>query len=366
MKTHTLRSGTVSLIVIIILFLFYQKITFAEEPPLVEVSAQQQRIAGIKTYRVGYIDLKKTIKTAGIIQFDESLTSTINTKFEGWVERLYINTTGKYINKGEPLAEIYSPELLSTQEEFLNALKHLKEAKEKGSELLIRDAQRIYEAARQRLLYWDISEEQINEIEKNNKPLRSLKILSPQRGYVIQKYVVEGSRVMPGEKLFDIADLERVWIIADIYESDISLLEKIKTVDIRLSYLPSRLFKVTLDYIYPQVNESTRTLKVRFLIPNPGHLLKPGMFSDVLITFSPGKRLAIPEDAVIDTGLRTVVYVQKDEEGFEPREVLLGISADGMREVIKGLKANERVVSHGTFLIDSEAKLKGIKPLPLR
>lgn len=353
-------------LIILILCLFYQKTTFAQETPLVEVSAEQQRIAGIKTYRIGYIDLKKTVKTAGIIQFDESLSSTINTKFEGWVERLYVNTTGKYINKGEPLAEIYSPELLSTQEEFLNAVKLLREAEEKGSQLLIKDAQRIYEAARQRLLYWDISEEQIKEIEKNNKSLRTLRILSPQRGYVVQKYVVEGSRVMPGERLFDIADLERVWVIADIYESDISLLEKIKTVDIRLSYLPSRQFRVTVDYIYPQLNEATRTLKVRFAIPNQEHLLKPGMFTDVFITFSLGKRLAIPEDAVIDTGLRTVVYVQKEQEGFEPREVLLGISADGMREVIKGLKAGERVVSHGTFLIDSEAKLKGIKPLPLR
>ncbi len=360
MKDHAFGS----LILITIFLLFYQNI-LAQEPPLVEVSTEQQRIAGIKTHRVGYIDLKKTIKTAGMIQFDESLTSTINTKFEGWVERLYVNTTGKYINKGEPLAEIYSPELLSTQEEFLNAIRLLREAEEKGSQLLIRDARRIYEAARQRLLYWDISEEQINEIEKNHKPLRSLKILSPRKGYVIQKYVVEGSKVMPGEKLFDIADLGRVWIIADIYESDISLLEKIKTVDIRLSYLPSRQFRVTVDYIYPQVNETTRTLKVRFSIPNQDHLLKPGMFTDVFITFSAGKRLAIPDDAVIDTGLRTVVYVQK-EEGFEPREVLLGISADGMREVIKGLKLGERVVSHGTFLIDSEAKLKGIKPLPLK
>lgn len=245
-------------LIILILCLFYQKTTFAQETPLVEINAEQQRIAGIKTYRIGYIDMKKTVKTAGIIQFDESLSSTINTKFEGWVERLYVNTTGKYINKGEPLAEIYSPELLSTQEEFLNAVKLLREAEEKGSQLLIKDAQRIYEAARQRLLYWDISEEQIKEIEKNNKPLRTLRILSPQRGYVVQKYVVEGSRVMPGEKLFDIADLERVWVIADIYESDISLLEKIKTVDIRLSYLPSRQFRVSVDYIYPQVNEADR------------------------------------------------------------------------------------------------------------
>lgn len=366
MKNYGVRLR-ISLILMVMIFSpFYKNITFAEEPPLVEVDSKQQKIAGIRTSPVTFLDIKKTVKTSGIIQFDESLSSTINIKFEGWVERLYVNTTGKYINKGEPLAEIYSPELLSTQEEFLNAVKLLREAEKKGSELLIKDARRIYEAARQRLLYWDISEEQIKEIEKNNSPLRSLKILSPRKGYVIQKYVVEGSRIMPGERLFDVADLEHVWIIADIYESDISLLEKVETVNISLSHLPSRQFKVTIDYIYPEVNETTRTLKVRFVIPNQRHLLKPGMFTDVFITFSLGRRLAIPEDAVIDTGLRTIVYVQKGQEGFEPREVLLGISADGMREVIKGLKPGERVVSNGTFLIDSEAKLKGIRPLPLR
>lgn len=349
----------------LIMLLFLPSLSFSEEPPLVEVTAQQQKIAGIRTSTVGPVDMVKTIKTIGTVQFDETLLSTISTKIEGWIEKLHVNTTGRYINKGEPLVEIYSPELLSTQEELLISLKFLEDAEKQGSELLIKEFRKVYEAARERLLYWDIPEEEIERIEKSKRPSRRLTILSPQKGYVITKYAVEGMRVMAGEKLFDIADLERVWVIADIYESDIPLIQGIKSAEIRLSYLPSRRYDGIVDYIYPKINEATRTLRVRFVIPNKGHILKPGMFTEIFIKINLGRRLAIPEDAVIDTGLKTVVYVER-EEGFEPREVLLGLSGDGMREVIKGLKPGERVVSQGTFLIDSEAKLKGIKPLPLR
>ncbi|MCX7793143.1 MAG: efflux RND transporter periplasmic adaptor subunit [Thermodesulfovibrionales bacterium] len=361
-----IKVGILKFIFIYLLISLYPHNLSEAQEPLVEVTLEQQRIVGIKTSKVAYIDMKRTIKTAGIVQFDESLTSTINIKIEGWIEKLHVNTTGRYINKGEPLAEIYSPELLSAQEELLSALRLLKKAQEKGSELLINDARKIYEAARQRLLYWDIPQEKIEDIEKNNRPLRTLTILSPQKGYVIQKYAVEGMRVMPGERLFDIADLERVWIIADVYEADIALLQSLKSAEIRLSHIPSRVYRAPVDYIYPVVNESTRTLKVRFLLPNQGHLLRPGMFTDILIKTNLGRRLAIPEDAVIDTGLRTIVYVRKSDEEFEPREILTGLSADGMREVIRGLKPGEEVVSQATFLIDSEARLKGIKPLPLK
>ncbi len=361
-----LRRALSEISILIIFLMTLSGIGLSQESPVVEVTTEQQRLTGIKTYKVTVQPLIKTIKAPGIISFDETLTSTINTKIEGWIERLYANTTGRYVNKGEPLAEIYSPELLSTQEELLTALRLLKEAEERGSEPLIRDAEKLYEAARQRLLRWDISEEEIKKIEASGSAFRTLTIRSPHRGYVVQKYIVEGSRLMPGEKLFDIADLERVWIIAEINESHSAILQGIKEAEIRLGYLPSRAFRAKPDYIYPQLSEQTRTLKVRFVIPNKDLSLRPGMFTEVSIKINLGRRPVIPEDAVIETGLRSIVYVQKTDEEFEPREVLLGVSADGMREVIKGLRPGERVVSHGTFLIDSEAKLKGIKPLPLR
>jgi Cu(I)/Ag(I) efflux system membrane fusion protein len=337
----------------------------AEERPSLELSREQQKIGGIKTYTVKPIVMKKTIRTVGTVEYDERLLYTINTKFEGWIERLHVNYTGQYVKKGMPVAEIYSPELLSTQEEFLSSLEYLKKAKDTGSKIAIRDAERIVKSAKERLLLWDIPESEIERIEKTGTPLRRLSILSRADGYVTKKYVVEGSRIMPGEKIIDIADLRQVWVIAEIYEPDIVYIKDLKKAEIRLSS-SARKYLADLDYIYPEVNPSTRTLKARFVVPNKEGILKPGMFTEVYINISLGKRLAIPEDAVIDTGLRSVVYVQTDEETFEPREVLPGLSSDGMREVLKGLRQGEKVVSQGTFLIDSEAKLKGIKPLPLK
>jgi Cu(I)/Ag(I) efflux system membrane fusion protein len=353
------------LYLIAVFFFLLTATSSAEERPSVELSREQQKIGGIKTYTVKPIVMKKTIRTVGTVEYDERLLYTINTKFEGWIERLHVNYTGQYVRKGMPVAEIYSPELLSTQEEFLSSLEYLKKAKDTGSEIAIRDAERIVKSAKERLLLWDIPESEIERIEKTGTPLRRLSILSPADGYVTKKYVVEGSRIMPGEKIIDIADLRQVWVIAEIYEPDIVYIKDLKKAEIRLSS-SARKYLADLDYIYPEVNPSTRTLKARFVVPNKEGILKPGMFTEVYINISLGKRLAIPEDAVIDTGLRSVVYVQTDEETFEPREVLLGLSSDGMREVLKGLRQGEKVVSQGTFLIDSEAKLKGIKPLPLK
>ncbi len=352
------------LIATVFLFLFTAN-SIAEERPSVEITTEQQKVGGIKTYTVKPIVMKKTIRTVGTVEYDERLLYTVNTKFEGWIERLHVNYTGQYVKKGMPVAEIYSPELFSTQEEFLSGLEYLKRAKETGSEIAIRDSERIVKAARERLFLWDIPEYEIERIEKTGTPLRRLTILSPADGYVIKKYVVEGSRIMPGEKIIDVADLGQVWVIAEIYEPDIVFIKDLKRAEIRLSS-SSITYTADLDYIYPEVNLSTRTLKARFVVPNKEGILKPGMFTEVYINIPLGRRLAIPEDAVIDTGLRSVVYVQTDEETFEPREVLLGLSSDGMREVLKGLKHGDKVVSQGTFLIDSEAKLKGIKPLPLR
>jgi len=175
--------------------------------------------------------------------------------------------------------------------------------------------------------------------------------------------VIQGMRVMPGEKLFDVADLSTIWIISDIYEYELSLIKVGQTAKISLSYFPGKEFTSRIDYVYPALAGETRTAKVRFTIPNPGGQLKPQMFTNVEVKINLGKKLAIPDDAVIDTGTRQIVYVDKGEGYFEPREVMLGVRAEGLREVLMGLKAGEKVASSATFLIDSEAQLKGVKPL---
>jgi len=285
-------------------------------------------------------------------------------KFEGWIEKLYVDYSGKYVKQGERLAEIYSPELLATQQEFINLLKWSKEGaasrnKEVGA-MLSRDSNAIVDGARQRLRLWDISEDQIAAIEQTGKPVRTLTIKSPASGYVVQKSVVRGQRVTAGEKLFDIADLSTVWVVSDIFEYELPLIKAGDRALISLSYFPGKEFSSTIDYIYPTISGDTRSAKVRFTIPNPGNKLKPQMYTNVEVKINLGKKLVLPEDAVLDSGRRQIVYVDKGEGNFEPRVVNTGIRAAGMIEIVGGLKAGERVASSATFLIDSEARLKGI------
>jgi len=229
--------------------------------------------------------------------------------------------------------------------------------------MLSKDVDAIVEAARQRLKLWDISDSQIKKIEEAREPIRTLTIYSPVDGFVIEKMALPGMRVMPGEKLFNIADLSTLWVIADIYEYEMPLVRQGQKARISLSHLQGREFTASIDYIYPSLSGATRTAKVRFQIPNAGGQLKPEMFTDVEIRVDLGKRLAVPEDAIIDTGSRQIVYLDKGDGFFEPREVMTGLRAEGMREILRGLKAGDKVASSATFLIDSEAQLKGVKPL---
>lgn len=336
----------------------------AEEAPTVEIPLDKQQLIGVKTTAAAVKQLRRTIRTVGRVEYDERKFATVNSKFEGWIEKLHVDYTGKYVKKGEPLAEIYSPELLATQQEFLSQLKWARpgaDAKERSvGGLLAQDNALTIEAARQRLRLWDISDEQIKSIEETGKTVRTLTLHSPVDGYVVQKPALQGMRFMPGEKLFDIADLSTVWVISDIYEYELSFVKPGQTARITLSYFPGKEFISSVEYIYPNLAVDTRTAKARFVIPNPGGLLKPQMFTNVEITVDLGRRLAIPEDAIIDTGTRRIVYVDKGEGNFEPREVTVGLRGDDLVEVLKGLKPKEKVASAANFLIDSEARLKGI------
>lgn len=342
----------------------------AEEENTVEIEPDKQQLIGVKTIAAEVMPMQKIIRTVGRIEYDERRLATINTKFEGWIEKLHIDYTGKYVKKGAPLAEIYSPELVATQQEFVNVLKwnksKIQNPKSEIGTMLSQDTERIVDAARQRLKLWDITDEQIKTIEETGKPQRTLTIYSPVSGYVVQKEAVQGMRIMPGEKLFDIADLSTLWVISDIYEYELSHIKVGQTANISLSYLPEKVFSSTIDYVYPMLSGDTRTAKVRFTITNPSAQLKPQMFTNVEIKIDMGKRLAIPDDAVIDTGTRQIIYVDKGEGYFEAREVHIGLKADGMTEVLHGLEAGEKVAASGTFLIDSEAQLKGVKPVRMK
>ena len=342
-----------------------------EQENTVEIEPEKQQLIGVKIVEAAMKPMQKIIRTVGRIEYNERLLATVNTKFEGWIEKLHVDYTGKYIKKGEPLAEIYSPELVATQQEFLNVLKWttppdppLTKGGQGGvSDLLAEDAGRLADAARQRLKLWDITDEQIKMIEESGKPSRTMTIYSPANGYVVGKNALQGMRVMPGDKLFDLADLATVWVISDIYEYELGLIKVGQRADISLSYFPGKVFSSAIDYVYPSLSGDTRTAKVRFTIKNPSGELKPQMFANVGIRINMGRRLVVPDDAVIDTGARQIIYVDKGEGFFEPREVRLGLKADGMTEVLAGVEAGEKVAASGIFLIDSEAQLKGVKPV---
>ncbi len=344
-----------------------EEVTEEEEAPAVEIPEDKQQMLGVRTVVAAVQPLLKVIRTVGRVDYDERRLATVNTKIAGWIEKLYIDYTGKYVKKGEPLADLYSPELVATQQEFIDALawagKGSAAKNDVFGSLLSTDVDRIVAAARQRLKLWDITDEQIRKIAETGRPMRTLTLYSPARGYVVQKMAIQGMQVMPGEKLFDIADLSSVWVIADIYEYELPAVRLGQTAAITLSYFPGKVFSSKVEYIYPTLSGDTRTAKIRFTIANPGEQLKPQMFTNVELKIDLGKRLVIPEDAVIDTGMQQVVYVDQGDGYFEPRQVEVGVRASGMFEVRKGLTAGEKVASSATFLIDSEAKLKGIAPL---
>lgn len=333
-----------------------------EEAPAVEITDEARQLIGVKTAEVKAVQLEKALRTVGRVEIDERKIYSVNTKFEGWIEKLYADSTGIEVRKGAPLAEIYSPELLSTQEEFISALKWAKSSE--GGETVSEDTESLIAGARRRLRLWDIGEEQIRIIEETRTPLKTLTLKSPASGFVMEKMAIKGMRVMPGEKLFVVADISSVWVIADVYEYELGFVRPGQKASITFGYLPGKEFASRLDYIYPAISEETRTAKARFVVQNAGMRLKPGMFAEVRVNIPLGKRLAVPKSAVIDSGERNIAYVDKGDGYFEPREIEAGIEAGGMREVLSGLKAGEKVASSATFLIDSEAQLRGVAPLP--
>ena len=349
-----------------------------DEAPTVEIPLEKQQLIGVRTIAAAIQPLQKIIRTTGKIEYDERKLTTINTKVEGWIEKLYFNFTGIYVKKGEPLADLYSPELWATQQEFINLVRWAKKTGNRVMDsartasptqggttdlttMLSKDNDSLMEAARQRLKLWDISDEQISKIEESERPIRTLTIHSPVSGYVLQKYAVQGMKVMAGEKLFDVSDLSTIWVVADIYENELSVIKVGDTAKIQLSYYPGKELTSKIDFVSPTLSSETRTAQIRFSIPNSGGKLKPGMFTDVELKINLGNRLAVPDEAVIDTGLRQIVYVDKGDGHFEPRAITSGLRAEKLVEVLAGLKAGEKVASSANFLIDSEAKLKGVE-----
>ena len=314
---------------------------------------------GVTTEEVSLRKLTKTIRTSGAVEYNETGLYNVNTKFMGWVEKLYIDYTGKVVKKGQPLLDIYSPDLVSTQEEYLQALRYRQRMQKSDLDTVRQGANDLVESARRRLKYWDISDTEIASLEKRGKPMRALTIYAPVNGIVTDKMVVDGQQVMAGMTLFKIADLSTVWVTADIYQFELDWIRLGQQADLTLTYLPGKALQGTVTYIYPYLNTETKTAKVRIEVHNTPELeLKPGMYATVkIVSLVSADGIAVPEQAVIHSGERNVVIIALGGGYFDPRNVRLGVSADGYDQVLEGVKEGEKIVTSAQFLIDSESNL---------
>jgi membrane fusion protein, copper/silver efflux system len=329
-------------------------------PGMVMVSPEKQQLLGVRTATVERRPMVRTVRTVGTITYDETKLSQVYSKIEGWIDKLYVNYTGKLVEKGQPLFTIYSPDLLATQQEYLLAVK----AKERLSSSSIPEvrsgAVSLVEASKRRLALWDISENQIRELEEKGEAQRTLTLYAPHSGFVIRKDANQGMRIMPDKELYTIADLSTVWVNVDIYESEIPIVRPGQNASVTLSYEPGVTFNGKVSYIYPYIDEKTRTVKARLEVPNPGFKLKPEMYVNAEIKIDGGRHLAVPEEAVLDSGVRKVVFIDKGNGHFEPKEVKLGTKMDGHYQVLAGLNDGERVASSSVFLLDSESRMSEV------
>ena len=324
----------------------------------VTISQEKQQLIGVQTGLVSREVVRKRTRAVGMVIYDERGLSTVNLKFSGWVERLFVKATGDAVHKGEPLMEVYSPEILEAQRNYLLALESLRSLGANASSEARAFAAESVDSARERLLLWDMTPEQIKELEQRKDPARNVTILSKAEGVVIVRNVVEGAAVESGKDLYQIADLSTVWIEADMYEYEISLVKVGDEMKVTLSSYPGEEIAGKVAYVYPYLNSQTRTVRVRFEIPNPDGKLKPGMYGAVFLETDLGEQLVVDEGAILDTGTRQIVFVVKRPGVFEPREVVAGQSTDGHVVILKGLEAGEMIVTSGNFLVDSESRLR--------
>lgn len=312
----------------------------------VSLPPARQQLIGVKLAKAELRPLAGGISTVGRVATDERRVAQVHTKFEGFIESLYVNFTGQPVRRGDPLASIYSPDLLATQQELILAQRTRSDV-----------GRTLAESARRRLLLWDMSAGDIDRVARSGKAVRAVTLRSPVNGIVLTKNAMGGARVMPADTLYVIADLSNVWILADVYEFDLPFVRTGQLAQVTLtSSGETRTGRVT--FVAPVVEESTRTAKVRIELSNPGGMLKPDMFVNVTLQKPVGDVVTVPDSAVMQTGTRSIVFVQKAPGQFEPREVQTGAKAAGFYQIRSGVQPGEIVVADANFLVDSESRLK--------
>jgi Cu(I)/Ag(I) efflux system membrane fusion protein/cobalt-zinc-cadmium efflux system membrane fusion protein len=322
------------------------------------VSLQKQQIIGVKTTSVEKKSFTKTIRTVGRVMVDETRIARVNPKVEGWVEEIFAKYEGDKVQKGQPLFSFYSPDFVSAQEEYLTTLSFLKELPSDVSRETLATSEANVKSAKRRLIWWDISEEQIKRIENEGKPEKNLLIISPIDGVVLKKNVFPGQFMERGADFYQLADLSTIWVDADLYEYDLPLVQVGQEALVSLPATEKVQFRGKVIYVAPYLKPETRTATARLEFSNSGNVLRPEMYVNVQILVDLGKKLLVPAEAVLDTGARKIIFVSKGNGIFEPREVTVGVKGDGVLEIKNGVVEGEVVVTSGNFLIDSESRLK--------
>ncbi len=326
-------------------------------PGTVMLSPEKQQLIGIRTTQARRDRLVRTIRTVGRLEADETKIARIHVKIAGWVEQVYVDFVGKQVKQGQPLFTLYSPELVSTQQEYLLA-RRSKESLGKASYANVAEgADALLRAARERLRLWDISEEQIQQLDQTGEVQRTSTIYSPINGFVLKRNLYPRAYVTPETELYEIADLATIWVNADIYEYEVPQVRVGQAATMRLSYFPGKTYTGRVTYVYPTLDPKTRTVKVRLEFPNPNFALKPDMFADVELKIDYGMQTLVPSEAVLDSGMRQLVFVAKPGGFFEPREIQVGARVENLYIVLRGVQLGETIVTSGNFLIDSESRL---------
>ena len=315
---------------------------------------------GVRLARVKRKPLARSIRAYGTIAYDERRMKVVSAWVGGRIDKLYVDFTGVEVKKGDPLAELYSPALVSTQQELILALETRGKLWTLGNQEALKSASHLVEATKKRLLLWGITKDQIDEIERNREVRNHMTIHAPIGGTVIDKKVLEGQYVKEGERLYTIADLSTVWVLADVYEYELPWVRNGMPAEMGLSYIPGKRFKGKVLYVYPYMDEKTRTAKLRLEFKNLRYRLKPGMYANIYLNPRiSGNSLVIPQEAVIDSGVRKLVFVSLGKGKFQPREVKIGIEgAENEFQVLKGLREGEEIVISAQFMLDSESRLR--------
>ncbi len=324
----------------------------------ISLTSMKSELAGIQTATASWEHMTRSIRTVGLVTADETRIRHIHTKIPGWIEKLEANFTGQQVRKGKPILTIYSPELLSSQEEFLRAREAAAKFEKSSLPEVRRGGEDLLAAARKRLELFDVPENFIRDLERTGQPKRTVSLLAPVSGYITSKETFEGQQVEPGMELFTVTDLSQVWVEADVYEYEAPSVKIGQKAVLTLPYDASVLLTGRVDYIYPYLSPESRTLKVRLQFNNPDLTLKPSMFVNVELKVDSGEGVVIPESSIMDTGARQVVFVDAGEGHILPREVRVGERGEGKARILEGLKDGERVVIRANFLLDSESRLR--------